>query len=156
MLAQWRRQRPDLDSSGMAVVLRVVLLSGVLFDRLKAILGPVGLAPWEYDVLSAIRRAGNPSGVTPKELCRSAQLTSGAMTHRIDRLVARGLVRRQAGRADRRSVGVLLTARGRALVDRVIGDRMRDAIACLTPLRKKELAELTRLLRIVSRGIGED
>jgi len=155
MLRQWRTERPELDSSGMAVVLRILSIAGGLSDRLKQILEPVQLAPWEYDVLSALRRVGQGQGLTPKELCASARLTSGAMTHRIDRLEERGLVRRRAARKDRRSITVLLTARGRTLVDGIIGARMADAGKSLAAISKKERAELARLLRQVNQGLAE-
>jgi DNA-binding MarR family transcriptional regulator len=153
MLAQWGRQRPDLDSSGMAVVLRVLLLSGVFAQRLKGVLAPAGLAPFEYDVLSALRRAGR--GVSPKELCRSAQLSSGAMTYRIDRLEERGLVRRRTDPQDRRGIAVELTSRGLALVEGILGARMADAAESLRPLTRREVRELARLLRIVSKSLEE-
>ncbi len=150
MVAQWRTQRPDLDSSGMAVVLRVLWLSGEFAERLKAILAPAGLAPWEYDVLSALRRIGDDGGLTPKELCASAQLTSGAMTHRIDRLEERKLVRRKKDRPDGRSVHVVLTPRGLALVDGILGARMEDAAKCLEGITKTDRREVARLLRAIS------
>lgn len=155
MLVQWRKQRPDLDSSGMAVVLRVLMVAGVLSERLKNTLAPAGLAPWEYDVLSALRREGRAGGLTPGELCESAQLTSGAMTHRLDRLEERGLVRRRAGETDRRTVTVVLSARGCRLVDGIVGARMSDAAECLSAMSKKDRTELARLLREVNLGVRE-
>ena len=156
MLRQWKRQKPDLDSSGMAVVLRIMLLSGQFLDRLKDILEPAGLATWEYDVLSALRRAGPGVGVRPTELCKSAQLTSGAMTHRLDRLEERGLLRRESRTQDRRSIGVFLTPRGKKLVDSIVGARMVDAAECLGALKKKQRRELARLLRAVSAGFENE
>jgi len=153
MLAQWRRERPDLESSGMAVVLRILKLSSALSDRLKATLAPAGLAPFEYDVLSALRRSGSAGELTPTELCEAAQLTSGAMTHRIDRLEERGLVRRRSGASDRRSITVVLTPRGRTLVDGIVGARMADASQSLGELTKKDRRELARLLRIVNQNL---
>ena len=152
MLAQWANERPDLDSSGMAIVLRIQILAGVFADRLKDALAPSGLAPWEFDVLSALRRAGKP-GLSPTDLCESAQLTSGAMTHRLDRLEEAGLVRRRASREDRRSVTVALTAKGRRLIDEVIGARMADAADAVAGLSRKERTELIRLLRAASVGL---
>lgn len=155
MLQQWRVERPDLDSSGLAVVLRVGVLAGVFGERLKRILAPAGLAPWEYDVLSALRRASAREGVSPGELCRSAQLTSGAMTHRLDRLEERGLVRRRAAPRDGRGVRVRLTPRGRQLVDSILGARMADAGDSLGALSRRDARELTRLLRALCGGLEE-
>jgi DNA-binding MarR family transcriptional regulator len=138
----------------MAVVLRVLLLAGVFSERLKEILAPSGLAPWEFDVLSTVRRAGRP--VSSKELCESGQLTSGAMTHRIDRLEERGLVRRVPSVEDRRAIEVSLTPAGRALLDGVIGARMRDAADCVAALGKREQRELARLLRAVSLALEDE
>ena len=146
MLEQWARERPDLDSAGMGIVLRIQFLAGIFSSRLKEVLRPFGLAPWEFDVLSALRRAGS-SGLTPKDLCEAAQLTSGAMTHRIDRLEEPGYVRRRHDRADRRSINVTLTPKGRNLIDKVIGARMVDAAESVASLGKRQRGELAALLR---------
>lgn len=156
MLEEWRAERPDLDPSGMSVVLRVLINAGRLAERLKEILAPLGLAPWEFDVLSALRRSG-PSGVrSPKELCEAGQLTSGAMTHRLDRLEQRGLVARRKGGEDRRSIGVALTRKGRALVDQAITKRMSDALDSVDGLSRKERKALADLLRTLGRGMDND
>ncbi|QDV06440.1 HTH-type transcriptional regulator MhqR [Planctomycetes bacterium Poly30] len=153
MLAQWGKERPDIDTSGMAVVLRVLRVASHLSERLKAVMAPSGLAPFEYDVLSALRRAGQQGGLTPTELCEAAQLTSGAMTHRINRLETRGLVRRVASGSDRRSVTVTLTPNGQTLVDGIVGARMSDAIDSLSALNKKDRADLARLLRKINANL---
>jgi len=144
VLAQWEAERPDLDPSGLAVVLRVQQLAGAFAERLKRILEPAGLAVWEYEVLAALRRSG---GQTPSELCAAAQLTSGAMTHRLDRLEERGLLRRKPSRTDRRSLTVELTAKGRRLVDGILGDRMAAATTSLEDFTETEVRRLTSYLR---------
>jgi DNA-binding MarR family transcriptional regulator len=154
MLAQWSRERPDLDTSGMAVVLRVLLLAGLFGERLKETLAPHDMAPWEFDVLSALRRSSDRGGVTPSELCESAQLTSGAMTHRIDRLEERGLVRREASPEDRRSWLICLTPKGLELVDRAVGARMEDAAASVASLGRADQRRLARLLRSVASDLS--
>ena len=154
IMDQWGLLKPELDRSGMAVVLRVLSLSGTLSERLKDILEPAGLLPFEFEVLSALRRSA-ANGLTPTELCRSAQLTSGAMTHRLDRLQERGLVRRRAASKDRRSLLVSLTAKGKRIVDGILGARMSDASSCLEGLTRTERAELGRLLRKVNVGVQD-
>ena len=153
MLTEWRRERPDLDSSGLAVVLRITLLAGTFGERLKDILAPAGLAPWEYDVLAALRRRGAGGGATATELCRAAQLSSGAMTHRLDRLESRGLVRRASSREDRRALRISLTSRGRQLVDGILGERMTAARESLSSLTAAEGRQLARLLGKLSAGL---
>lgn len=149
MLEQWRGERPDLDLTGMAVVLRVLILAQDLGRRLKETLQPFELQPWEFDVLSALRRVGEPFELTPTELCSSAHLTSGAMTNRIDRLEERSLVRREADEADGRSWLVVLTRKGRLLVDRAIGARVQDAAESVSALKASERRALADLLASV-------
>mgnify|MGYP003628035230 CR=1 FL=1 len=156
MLDQWKLERPELDTSGMAVVLRVLQASGAFSERLKRLLEPSNLTPWEFDVLSALRRVGKPWGVPSKDLCESAMLTSGAMSNRIDRLEERGLVKRRPNPLDRRSTMVHLTRKGLARVDRVIGLRMEDAVESVQSLRSKDRAELARLLRLVVLGLEDE
>lgn len=156
ILAQWRRERPDLDPTGMGVVLRVLHLAGVFSSRLDDVLAPTALATFEYEVLAALRRADDGEGLTAKELCAAAQLTSGAMTHRLDRLEERGLVRRRPRPEDRRALAVTLTARGRRLVDSVLAARMEDAGDCVAGLSRKERLALNDLLRGLAVELTED
>ncbi len=150
MLGQWSRERPDLDSTGMAIVLRILMHAGALADRLKVTLAPMGLASWEFDVLSALRRSSGEGGLTSKDLCESAQLTSGAMTHRLDRLEERGFIRRKTRKSDRRSILVTLTPRGTSLVDKAIEQRMADAADCMRGLTKTDQRKLIVLLRALA------
>ena len=75
------------------------------------------------------------------------------MTTRIDKLVARGFVRREPCGTDRRSLKVVLSARGCSLVDSIVGARMEDATECLASVTKAQRAELARLLRLVNQGL---
>jgi hypothetical protein len=70
------------------------------------------LERWGFDVLVSLRRAGKPYRLTPTQLYNSLMLTSGAMTNRVDRLEAAGLVKRLHDPADRRGVLVSLTKDG--------------------------------------------
>ena len=54
-------------------------------------------------------------------------LTSGAMTHRLDRLENSGWIERRPDPDDRRGVKVHLTKSGRDLVDRAIEARFEEA-----------------------------
>ena len=106
---QWRRERPGLDSSGFALVGRLLVLGKLLERRVSHALAPLDLALWAFDVLATLRRQGPPYRLTPTELSRETLLTPGAMTNRVDRLESAGLVRREAEPTDRRGVRVFLT-----------------------------------------------
>src|SRR5690606_3549647 len=79
--------------------------------------GAYELESSEFDVLSALRRAGSPYRLSPGQLVQETLVTSGTMTHRVDRLVAKNLVDRTPDPDDRRGVHVQLTAKGRRAVD---------------------------------------
>jgi DNA-binding MarR family transcriptional regulator len=117
LVAAWRQQRPDLDVAPLQVLSRVSRLARHLDIARRSAFTAHGLESWEFDVLSALRRAGPPFQLTPGALLRATLVTSGTMTNRIDRLAAAGLVYREPDPRDRRGVLVTLSARGRDAVD---------------------------------------
>ena len=116
-IAAWRQQRPDLDVAPLQVLSRVSRLARHLDIARRGAFAAHGLESWEFDVLSALRRAGPPFQLTPGALLRATLVTSGTMTNRIDRLAAAGLVYREPDPRDRRGVLVTLSERGRTVVD---------------------------------------
>ncbi|MCE7010214.1 MarR family transcriptional regulator [Kibdelosporangium philippinense] len=120
VIAQWRAERPDLDSSPIAVVGRVMRLSRFWDAEIKSFLAGHGLEPGEFDVLSTLRRIGQPHELTASAFMKTSLVTSGAITNRIDRMQAKGLVTRTRDEADRRSVRIRLTATGLAVIDGVL------------------------------------
>lgn len=144
---QWARERPELDSSGFALVGRLLVLGKLLERRVGEALAPMDLALWAFDVLATLRRQGPPYRLTPTELSRATLLTPGAMTNRVDRLVGAGLVRREAEPTDRRGVRVVLTSKGLDLVDRAIQTRFDEANSAVSGLSTNERRTLERILR---------
>lgn len=126
LTAQWKKARPDLDSTPLAVVVRIMRVASLLQERLARVVGAHGLEVWEYDVLATLRRNG-PDGLPPKQLLREMLLSSGAMTNRIDRLEQAGLVERVADPSDRRGTIVRLTVAGVSRVEPIVRDRLEDA-----------------------------
>lgn len=145
--ADWQAQGVDLDRDALGVVLRVQALARRFEEQVAACLDAFGLAWWQYDVLSALRRQGPPYALGASELAAAGELTSGALTTRIDRLVEAGLVERRRGETDRRRVQVRLTKRGLALVDRAARARFEAAEAALAGLSAADRRRLNRLLR---------
>jgi DNA-binding MarR family transcriptional regulator len=81
--------------------------------------------------------------------------TSGAITHRIDRLVAKELVTREVDPENRRVVLITLTRKGSRLVDEAVVDHLENEVTLLQPLSAKEQAQLALLLRKLLIGLGD-
>jgi len=151
----WGQERPDLDIRPMGVVLRIQALAKILGDQVTDRLQGFGLQWWQYDVLSTLRRQGEPFVMAATKLADTSRLTSGAMTNRIDRLEASGLVRRLKDPGDRRRVLVQLTGRGISLVEEASAARFKvanDALAGLTPTEIQSLSELLRKVMTTQTG----
>jgi DNA-binding MarR family transcriptional regulator len=149
LVEAWQRERPDLDLAPMQVLSRVSRLGHHLDRARRAAFTDHGVESWEFDVLAALRRAGSPYELSPGRLIKETLVTSGTMTNRVDRLVARGLVERLPDPNDRRGVLVRLTDDGRAKVDGALAsllDRERELLGGLDASAQGRLASLLRRL----------
>lgn len=147
ILEQWSEERPELDTASLGVVVRVMTLHKSLVREATAALTPLGIELFEYDVLSALRRQGRPFALPATSLAHETGLSTGAMTNRIDKLEAKGLVARRSDKSDRRSVRVSLTPKGRKLIDTAIQLRLDAADESLQSLGRRERNDLAGLLR---------
>lgn len=155
IVAAWQRERPDLDVTPLHVLSRVSRLARRLDQARRAAFAGHRLEPWEFDVLSALRRAGDPYELSPGQLSAATMVTSGTMTNRIDRLQTRDLVRRRPSGRDRRSVIVALTPAGRAAVDGALIDLLdyeHSLLAGLDPAEQRSLAGLLRAVNVSLSG----
>ncbi|MGW7444631.1 MarR family winged helix-turn-helix transcriptional regulator [Kitasatospora sp. NPDC054795] len=144
--AAWRRERPDLDVSPLAVIGRLHRLAARLTAELTLVYQRYGLGEGEFDVLAALRRAGAPYERAPGELAAHTMVTTGAMTKRIDRLERAGLVTRRPAADDRRGRVVALTDAGRRLFDEAFTAHLRNEHRLLAHLSAEEAAALQGLL----------
>ena len=149
LVAAWQAERPDLDIEPLQVLSRVSRLARHLDRARRAAFASHDLEPWEFDVLSALRRQGAPYQLSPGALLRTTLVTSGTMTNRIDRLEQAGLVRRQPDPQDKRGVLVTLTAAGRSRADAALADLLASERVLLEGLGGAERRTLADLLRIL-------
>lgn len=145
----WERERPDLDVAPLSVLSRVSRLARHLDLARRGAFAHHDLETWEFDVLSALRRAGAPYLMSPGALLTQTLVTSGTMTNRIDRLAARALVERLPSPDDRRGVLVRLTDEGRRRVDAAMSSLLEVERGLLAGLDEAERARLADLLRVV-------
>jgi len=149
LVEAWGRERPDLDPSPMQVLSRITRLARYLDRHRRTAFARHDLESWEFDVLAALRRSGEPYQLSPGQLLRETMVTSGTMTNRVDRLVERGLVTRTDHPDDRRGVLVRLTQPGKDAVDSAISDLLsaeQQILAALPTAQRDQLAESLRQL----------
>ena len=156
IVSAWRRERPDLDVSPLEVLSRVSRLARRLDLARGAAFAEHALDGWEFDVLSALRRAGTPYELSPGQLVAETLVTSGTMTNRVDRLAARGFVERRPDPHDRRGVIVRLTSTGMSVVDAALADLLAHEHALLADLGADERGDLAGLLRRLLRPFESD
>lgn len=156
IIAQWKKERPDLDLRPMALFGRFGRVAAVLGRAVEEKLGAHGLSTAEFDVLAALRRSGAPFQLTPTALAKTMMLSPGAMTNRLDRLEQRGLVERVLDREDRRSFIVGLTRKGQNLVDEAVVEHVANEKELLTPLTLAEQGTLDQLLRKLLEAHSDD
>ncbi len=151
----WSRERPDLDFSPLQVLSRVGRLSRHLERARRMAFAASDLELWEFDVLSALRRAGHPYQLSPKALLQQTLVSSGTMTNRIDRLVDRGLVERRTDPNDGRGILVIMTSLGRERVDSAISTLLAAESELLDRLSAPDQERLSSLLRKLSLDFDE-
>ena len=140
----------DLETE--AIVDRITSLSKRFISGMEDTLADFGLNYGEWKVLTNLRWVGKPYRRTPGQLAKSTELSSGAMTNRLDRLEEAGLVRRLPDPEDRRSVIVELTEKGSDVWHRAVGvqgEKERLVASALDDREKKQLNALLRRLMLV-------
>ena len=146
----WTHERPDLDFSPLQVLSRVGRLARHLERARRTAFAASDLELWEFDVLSALRRAGEPYQLSPKSLLQQTLVSSGTMTNRIDRLVTRKLVERRTDPNDGRGILVVMTESGRERVDAAISTLLQAESELLDRLPAADQERLSSLLRKLS------
>jgi DNA-binding MarR family transcriptional regulator len=155
IVAAWARERPDLDARPMGVVGRISRVSRVLDKELKDFFTGHGLEFWEFDVLATLRRSGAPYELSAGALLKTAMVTSGAITNRVDRLEAKGLLERVRDPADRRGVRIRLTDAGLELIDRLVPEHLANEERLLAALSQDDRDALMTLLRTLAVSLGD-
>ena len=155
VIEQWRRELPNVDIWPMSILGRIVRLSRVLEKEYRKFFAEHGLEPFEFDVLTTLRRSGEPYELTANDLLKAALVTSGAITNRIDRMEVKGLVERVRDLDDRRSVRVRLTPHGREVLDGIFSLHIANAERMLQPLDPEQREQLVSALRILLESFGD-
>ncbi len=143
----WQREYPDLDTSVMPPLVRIARV-GVLIDAFQhEVVAPFDLAPSDYAVLAALRRAGAPYELSPSRLTIRLQRSSGGMTKMLKRLQERGLIKRIPDPEDGRGSLVRLTRRGIALQEEIFRAFLEASDQLIGSSSRDERAEIDSAAR---------
>jgi len=142
---------PDTTDS---VVDAVLSASRVLVAIAARSLADVGeeVTLTQYRTLVVLASCGpqNLAGLADK-----VGVTPATATRMCDRLVRKGLIRRGTGREDRRQVRVVLTPRGRSLIDTVTSRRRKEIASIVDEIPAVEQAVLVHALGRLASAAGE-
>jgi DNA-binding MarR family transcriptional regulator len=138
----------DLDVVVEGIVDRIHAIDLRIRKMLGETLEEYGLSSSDWPVLCALRWSKKPQR-SAGDLARKADLTSGAMTTRLDHLERSGFVRRIPDPDDRRGVLVQLTPKGRKVHQEAIGVQAAKEALLAEALNQREKEQLNDLLRQV-------
>jgi len=150
---QWQTERPDIDPVPVRIyglIGRIHIQSTAFIDE---VLEPFGLVRGTFDVLTALRRAGTPYSLTPKELTKFLLLSGAGLNSRINKLEALHYIARLPEPNDRRTIRIQLTASGEAVINQAIPKVFEAQWQRLGPLseesRNRLMDDLLRLADII-------
>ena len=146
---------PELDLEIEGIVDRIGGINRRIQRALDETLRDYGLSHTDWRILGALRWAGPPYRRSAGELAKIADLSSGAMTNRLDQLEQAGLVRRLPDPDDRRGVLVEPTEEGHRLRDETVGVQARKEALVISALNERERRQLSTLLRRVMLAFEE-
>lgn len=150
----WENQRPDFDARPLSIFSRLLRLGRFVEQIRRVTFAEYGLETWEFEMLAALRRAGNPHQLTAGQLMAETLVTSGTITNRIDQMEKHGYVARSRDLKDRRVVYVKATRKGIKAVDQAM-----QALLCVqhqilenfTEIEEKNLCDgVKKLLEVVA------
>lgn len=155
-LVAWAREIPDLNTLTEGIVERIEILAKAFDRSLEETLREFGLDHRSYHLLGSLRRVGPPYRRSAGQLATDMRLSSGAMTNRLDRMEAAGLIRRLPDPNDRRGTLVEPTEAGNETWDRTTGTQAQREAMIASVLEPDEREELHRLLRRLMRAFPDD
>jgi DNA-binding MarR family transcriptional regulator len=121
-------------------------------DRLMGLcesaLKPAGITPTQYNVLRILRGV-SPQGIACQEIARRMITRDADLTRLLDRLEARGLVRRDRQTDDRRVVHILITETGLGLLAGLDSTTTKMNQTIFEFLERESVATLVELLERV-------
>ena len=155
-VATWRDARPDIDVTGMDLMLRMTSLVRISAARIHEQLSDFGITLPEFDVLATLRRSGAKAELTPSYIAEVGMVKPSGLSHRLARLERAGFISRSIDPDDRRSALIRITPAGRRIADRgieIIADAHNQMISGMNATDRRTF---NRLLTTLVEDIDAD
>jgi DNA-binding MarR family transcriptional regulator len=152
---QWRAERPDIDPEPVLIYGPISRIQASVTAQIDRKLAPYKLVRGTFDVLTALRRAGEPYCLSPKDLARHLVLSGAGLNGRLNILEKLGYIARLPEPNDRRTLRIQLTAKGRSLVNKLtplLFELQWSIIAGFSPAERRKFAEFLQRMAQASRG----
>jgi len=149
MLEVWAREIPDLDPLTEGIVERIQILAWNLNQSMDETLAEYEVDRRAFSLLGKLRKGGPPYQASAGRLATDLRLSTGALTNRLDRMEAVGLIRRLPDPDDRRGTLIEPTQLGHEMWDKAVSAAARreaEAVSVLSEAEKVELHDRLRQL----------
>lgn len=140
---QWRDLNPEMNGDSFLSVGRIVRIASFVTALTDSVVEKQGLTRGEWELLAAVRRSGKNCRAT--ELSVLTKSSGAAITKRLDKLSAQGLITREVLPRDRRVVLVNLTEDGKKVIDALVPEVLEAESQLLNSFSQEEVATLQSL-----------
>jgi DNA-binding MarR family transcriptional regulator len=148
------RELPQIDLPTEGIVQRIQKLAWRLNRSLNETAAEYGLSHADWTLLGSLRASGAPYRQAAGKLAEHVSITPGAMTSRLDKLEARGLVRRVPDPGDRRVLQIELTDEGDRIWTEAVAVQAEKERLIAAALDADEQEQLNALLRKLMLSTG--
>ncbi|TDD62912.1 MarR family transcriptional regulator [Kribbella antibiotica] len=148
----WATARPDLDTSAMEVIGPLKRIQRLLDEAMEPIYVDAPLTSAELDICIRLRHDTNPT--IARQLADQMRHSRAAVSKTLNRLEARGFVKREPSPNDKRAALIRLTPEGEAVTDRLFPRQLAQEVDLLEGLgddRARVIDALELLLDVLSR-----
>lgn len=150
------RELPQIDLPTEGIVQRIQKLAWRLNRSLNETAAEYGLSHADWSLLGSLRASGAPYRQAAGKLAEHVSITPGAMTSRLDKLEARGLVRRVPDVDDRRVLQIELTDEGDRIWTEAVAVQAEKERLIAAALDAREQEQLNALLRKLMLSTGAE
>lgn len=140
---------PECGKTVSPDLLRLLRVSHLFHHQMETLVGSHGLQQADFGVLSTLRRSPAPYSLSPTALYQSMLFSSGGLTKVLARLSQAELIDRIDNPEDKRSKLVLLTSKGKQLIESVMPTLHQRESDLLNVLSAEERQQLNSLMKRV-------